>query len=292
MPTNDRTEAVALGKFRWTSSSLISLIGMGSQMARIEGDRVKTFSAADNLNVVNIQALYEHAGRLWIGGERGLALLTDNRFQSLTPDGKEVFTGVSGIVQSANGDLWLNATPGILHIPAVEIERAIKEPAYRVHCERFDALDGLTGQAVQLRPLPTLVESSDGRLWFSTLSGIVQIDPNHLLRNPTPPSVFIRSLDSASRSSLAYRAGQIACSWGRLPMGRYCGPNASDYSHCLLLAGMGEMTVLLMAATAMVLALLFFGLSPGPARGPEYRLERCSIRILSGSPSQPGTCGH
>jgi signal transduction histidine kinase len=33
-------------------------------------------------------------------------------------------------------------------------------------------------------------------LWFSTTQGIVQIDPNHLLRNTIPPSVSIREVDS------------------------------------------------------------------------------------------------
>jgi hypothetical protein len=40
-------------------------------------------------------------------------------------------------------------------------------------------------------------------------------------------------------------------------MGRFRRPYAGNYSICLLLAGVGEMTVLLMAATAMVLALLY-----------------------------------
>jgi signal transduction histidine kinase len=92
--------------------------------------------------------------------------------------------------------LWLNATPGIFRIPAAEIEQAIKEPSYHVHCELFDVLDGLEGKAVQLRPLPTLVESTDGRLWFSTFGSVVQIDPNHFQRNTIAPSVFIRSVDS------------------------------------------------------------------------------------------------
>jgi signal transduction histidine kinase len=171
---------------------------MGSQMARLDGDRVRTYSSKDGLQVVNIQAIYEHNGRVWVGGERGLALLKDNHFQSLTPDGNAEFAGISGIVETAHGDLWLNASPGIFLISAVEIERAVKEPSHRVHYELFDALDGLTAAAVQLRPLPTLVESSDGRLWFSILGGIVQIDPNHLLRNSVPPSVYIRSIESGA----------------------------------------------------------------------------------------------
>lgn len=173
---------------------------MGSKIALLNRDRVKTFSSADGLQVVNIQSICEHAGHIWIGGERGLALYKNNRFQSLTPDGNAGFTGVSGIVETSNGDLWLNATPGIFHIPAAEIERAIKEPFYHVRCDLFGVLDGLTGKAVQLRPLPTEVESSDGRLWFSTTDGVVQIDPDHLLRNALPPSVYIRSVDSGGRT--------------------------------------------------------------------------------------------
>jgi ligand-binding sensor domain-containing protein len=169
---------------------------MGSQIAVIDRDHVKTFTSKDGLEVVNIQTIYEHTGHFWIGGERGLALLNDSRFQSLTPDGNSPFTGISGIAETANGDLWLNATPGIFRIPAAEIEQAIKEPRYHVHCELFDVLDGLEGKAVQLRPLPTLVESTDGRLWFSTFGSVVQIDPNHFQRNTIAPSVFIRSVDS------------------------------------------------------------------------------------------------
>ncbi len=165
-------------------------------MAVIDRGHIKIFSSKDGPKVEFIQALYERAGHLWIGGEHGLALFRDNHFQSFTPDGDAAFNGVSGIVETANGDLWLNATPGIFHISAVEIGRAIKEPSYHVRCDLFGVLDGLNGNAVQLRPLPSEVESSDGLLWFSTNAGIFQINPNHLLRNAVAPSVQIRSLDS------------------------------------------------------------------------------------------------
>jgi signal transduction histidine kinase/ligand-binding sensor domain-containing protein len=196
----------------------------GSKVALLEGDRVQTFSSADGLNVVNAQTIYEHGGHIWIGGEHGLALLIDGHFQSLIADADQVFLGISGIVETANGDLWLNASPGIVHIPAPEIRRITKDPAYRVHCEVFDVLDGLTGTAMQTRPNPTAVASSDGRLWFLTYDGIFQIDPNHLLRNNIPPSVFVRSVSSGG---VTYPSG------GNMPPGttnvhiEYTAPNLS-----------------------------------------------------------------
>jgi signal transduction histidine kinase/ligand-binding sensor domain-containing protein len=196
----------------------------GNKIARVQGDSVQTFSSADGINVVNAQTIYEHAGHIWIGGEHGLALFTDGHFQSLITDTDRVFMGISGIVETANGDLWLNATRGIVHISGSEIMRTTKDPAYRVHCEIFDVLDGLTGTAMQTRPNPTLVASSDGRLWFLTYDGIFQVDPNHLLHNNIPPSVFVRSVNSGG---VTYPSG------GKMPPGttnvhiEYTAPNLS-----------------------------------------------------------------
>jgi signal transduction histidine kinase/ligand-binding sensor domain-containing protein len=169
---------------------------MGSTIAVLDGSTLKTFSSQDGLDVVNIEAIYEHAGHIWIGGEHGLALFQGNYFQSLTADGDIALNGISGIVETSGGDLWLNATPGIIHIPAAEIRRALENPDWHVHGELFDFRDGLPGTATQFAPLPTAVASSDGRLWFRTTSGAVYIDPEHLSRNAIPPPVFVRSLDS------------------------------------------------------------------------------------------------
>ena len=68
-----------------------------------------------------------------------------------------------------------------------------------MHCELFDFRDGLPGTAEQGSPLPSALASSDGRLWFRTTGGAVQIDPEHLSRNAIPPPVFVRSLDSEGR---------------------------------------------------------------------------------------------
>jgi signal transduction histidine kinase/ligand-binding sensor domain-containing protein len=172
---------------------------MGSTIAILDGSTLKTFSPQVGLDVVNIEAIYEHAGHIWVGGERGLAVFRGSRFQSLTADGDIELKGISGIVETAGGDLWLNATPGIIHIPAAEIQRALEKPDRLVHGELFDFRDGLPGTAQQGSPLPSALASSDGRLWFRTTGGAVQIDPEHLSRDAIPPPVFVRSLDSEGR---------------------------------------------------------------------------------------------
>jgi len=192
----------------------------------LDGDHVKKWSGADGPQVTNSQVMAERGGHLWIGGERGLSLFRNNRFQALLADKPDALVAISGIVETSAGDLWLNAEPGMVHISAAEVDRAIADPAYRMHCEYFDVLDGLKGKDSRFRPIPTLVEGTDGRLWFLTVGGIFQIDPNHLLRKTTPLSVIIRSVDSDNQTHEG--AGRVAFAAGTTSVQiRYTAPNLS-----------------------------------------------------------------
>lgn len=168
-------------------------------VAVLDENKVTTFTRENGLQVVSVYAMHERAGHIWIGGERGLALFDGTRFHTLIADGV-AFGGITGIVETAGGDLWLNAAPGIVRVPSEELRRAIQDPSHRVHCEVLTYLDGLVGDAGSFRPVPTAVASSDGRLWIRTTGSLVEIDPAHLSRNTIKPPVFIRSMDSEGKT--------------------------------------------------------------------------------------------
>jgi signal transduction histidine kinase/ligand-binding sensor domain-containing protein len=167
-------------------------------VAMFDGKKVRKFSSQDGLQVIHVQAFFERGEHIWIGGERGLSLFDGSRFRMMAADGL-TFGGITGIVETASGDLWLNAILGVIHVPAAEVRQAIANAGYRVRCEVFDSMDGLQGWASQPRPQPSAVETSDGRLWFLTSGGLFHIDPDHISRNVLPPPVFIRSADSAGK---------------------------------------------------------------------------------------------
>ncbi|HSI59079.1 MAG TPA: two-component regulator propeller domain-containing protein [Ideonella sp.] len=169
-----------------------------------DGARERLFTAAQGLGVGSVLALHARGARVWVGGEFGLARLEGSgdaqAFRPVLGVGGEVFSGLSGIVETAQGDLWMNGGEGISHIAAAELQRALADPAYRVHFERFDFRDGLDGAAVQLRPVPSAVQASDGKLWFATNNSVVWIDPNDVPRNPAPPTVQVRALRADERA--------------------------------------------------------------------------------------------
>ncbi|HTN50174.1 MAG TPA: triple tyrosine motif-containing protein [Burkholderiaceae bacterium] len=164
------------------------------QVAIIDGEKETSFGEKEGVQAGNITAIHARGSAIWIGGEFGLQQYDEGRFHAIQGLDPEALRGISGIVETADGDLWLNGLGGIVHIGRAEIARAIKDPLYRVSSERFDRRAGLPGSPSQVRRMPTAIEGSDGRLWFSVSGGVVWLDPKHRsARLPAPP-VSIQSV--------------------------------------------------------------------------------------------------
>jgi signal transduction histidine kinase/ligand-binding sensor domain-containing protein len=172
----------------------------GNRIARVREKSVDVFGAADGLELGNVLSILPRDDNVWVGGELGFARFDGKHFLSMKPASGPPLKGVSGIVIAGNGDLWLNGMSGISHIARQELERVVRDPTYHVQCETLDYLDGVPGSAVQLRPLPSALETTDGRVWFSMESEAVSIDVAHLDRNTLAPPVTIWSLTSDQKS--------------------------------------------------------------------------------------------
>jgi signal transduction histidine kinase/ligand-binding sensor domain-containing protein len=171
----------------------------GGSVAMLDGERVRAYGTADGLLIGNVMA--NHPGRIghWLGGELGLARLDGERFYSVRSAPELPLDGITGIVETPDGDLWLNARAGIVHIAATELQHSRLDPAYHVHGETLGAFDGVVGSSAMVRPLPTAIEAADGKLWFATTSGIYGIDPARRVHNRIPPPVLTRALAVAGR---------------------------------------------------------------------------------------------
>lgn len=155
------------------------------------GSRV--YGASDGLHVGSIATLRVDGGGILVGGELGYAVLEGNSFKSFTSlPGSSAMTQISGIARARDGNLWLNASRGVIRIaqnaaPSSAMPSAA--PEYRL----YDFNDGLPGVALQSQPAPTLATDSDGRLWVSTNRGIVWANPATMRVNRVAPLVSIRA---------------------------------------------------------------------------------------------------
>lgn len=166
----------------------------GNRIAVIDGEQVHVFGEGDGLQLGNVQSLLADGERVWAGGQKGWAWYDGRSWhRPHMQDGRPI-RGVSGMVRLASGELWLYGSDGISRIPAETVKRLLDQPESPLPYERFDALDGLVGSAEQLSPLPSMAQSTDGRLWFATASEVSSLDPASIARNRRPPPVQVLSL--------------------------------------------------------------------------------------------------
>ncbi len=169
-----------------------------NNLVRVRADSMRLFSGNDGIRVGTVTAILPRDDHLWVGGESGVMRYNGARFVPLAVASGPL-RGVTGIVETAEGDLWFNAVGGVRHVRAAQVQRAMRDPRYIANDERFDFHDGLPGEPPQLRPLPSAIQGTDGRLWFLTTSGVAWLDPAHIRRNPIPPPVEIRALTAGGR---------------------------------------------------------------------------------------------
>jgi hypothetical protein len=160
---------------------------VNSQLAVLDGDQVRRFGPSDGLQVGNITAIYGRGSEIWIRGEFGLERFDQGRSRNIAAVNDEWLRGISGIVETANGDPGLNAISGIFHVRKEEISAALRDSSYRVKGEHFGRREGLPGIPSQVRPLPTAIEGTDGRLWFALRNGMVWLDPAAYSEKRTVP---------------------------------------------------------------------------------------------------------
>jgi ligand-binding sensor domain-containing protein/signal transduction histidine kinase len=172
----------------------------GNRLAVLETGSIRLYTAEDGLTVGIVHAIHVRGPHVWVGGEQGLALLTRGGIRSITGRNGFRFRGTSGVVETPDGEVWLHGAIGITRIPAEEVRRAVEHPGYQVSYELLDFRDGLTGTAAQIRPQPTVIAGTDGRLWFATTVGIAWLDPKAIARNPTPPPIVIRRLTAGNKA--------------------------------------------------------------------------------------------
>lgn len=187
-----------------------------NQVALIEGRTVQRFGPVQGLALGNVLALLVDGDHLWLGGETGLAVLDLKskplQFVPVHLAGSAAgsgLRGISGIVRTSEGELWLHGANGITRIAAADVVRLLAQPEQPVQAEQFNALDGLPGLPGQFRPLNTVQTDSAGRLWFSTASEVASLDPRHIARNALAPSVQITSVRAGGLDYPASMAVQL-----------------------------------------------------------------------------------
>ena len=177
-------------------------VGTTTALARVEGDRLVAVAAGGRPLRADVTALHaDAAGGVWVGtvGE-GLLRLSGDRVERWTRREGLYEDTVAAILDDGAGALWLSGSHGITRVERAQLQevavgrRAVLSPTV------FGTADGMRERECNGGVEPAAWRSSDGRLWFATIRGVVVIDPAHLADRPAPPPARVEEVLVDGRS--------------------------------------------------------------------------------------------
>ncbi|WP_216673624.1 ATP-binding protein, partial [Pyxidicoccus fallax] len=161
------------------------------------------YGASNGLAIGRATTIHATDKNLLVAGESGVARFDGRRFATILESRNPAFGFITGIVDSPDGDLWMNGGRGVVQVKAGDIEKLFSQVEGELNYRLLDWRDGLPGIAMQAGLVPTAVRDQRGRLWFATNRGVAWLDPTTLLKNERPPRTEIQSLRAGDRTYLA-----------------------------------------------------------------------------------------
>jgi ligand-binding sensor domain-containing protein/two-component sensor histidine kinase len=207
-----------------SSDAVASFVEEGGRiLAAVEGLGIQAYDErtleqlpSPGLAIRDADALYrDREGRVWIGGVgSGLHLLPaqgdgGGQVDLSVKDGlfdDEIY----GIAADDRDRLWLASSKGIFSVNRRELLQFAVGRIRSVSSTPFSPLDGL--QTVECKPgvQPVAWRMRDGWLSFSTIRGLIAIDPDHTELKLDPPPVAIESVAVDGRSQSLTTMRQLA----------------------------------------------------------------------------------
>jgi ligand-binding sensor domain-containing protein/signal transduction histidine kinase len=213
--------AVARGAIVALAPEADKYLWVGSEAGGLKRINLSDFSVLTMTNAAlgrAVRALYlEPDGTLWIGtAGHGLARWRDGAFTSFTTRQGLWSDSISQIVEDESGDLWLGCSRGIFRVVKRELNELTAGKITFVHPRVFGSGDGMPAEECSSGFCPAGLRTRAGLICFSTVKGLVLVNPRLLETNIAPPRVLIEevSVDGRPASSEELKDGRLSISSG------------------------------------------------------------------------------
>ena len=163
---------------------------------RCRQDKLEAFHATDALAGQPIYALHSDAsGTLWAGTFRGgLVRFNNGQFSRITAQQGLPADVICQILEDKHGRLWLGTHKGIFSVAKSALNACADGRTNTLDYVAYGEHDGLPALECSDGYQPACWQSADGRLWFTTVRGVVWINPNELTAKSPPPPVLMEEL--------------------------------------------------------------------------------------------------
>ncbi len=204
----------------------------------LENGRLSEF-APEGVPLRDVDALYQGPeGSLWMGTlGNGMLLWKDSKLFHYTVKDGLFDDEVYGIARDAQDRLWMACSKGIFGVSRSDLLRFAAGQIPSFQSSPYSPTDVLRTIECKAGVQPAAWTMRDGTLWFSTIRGLLVIDPKTLLRKLQPPAVVIEEVTVNGQSERPADVNQLGPDQKNIEF-RYTGlsyrlPNRITFRHKL-----------------------------------------------------------
>jgi len=166
----------------------------GGGLSKFRDGKFTHISTREGLAGDRVLAIHEdEQGALWFATRRGLSRFKDGAFFTWT--GAGLLTDfVYSILDDNRGNFWFSSAQGIFRVSKQELRDFAAGKLKRITSVSYSKKDGLRTRAGNLGNQPVAIRTSAGQLLFTSMKGLVAIDPDRLVANASVPPVYIEKV--------------------------------------------------------------------------------------------------
>ncbi|HUA83673.1 MAG TPA: two-component regulator propeller domain-containing protein [Bryobacteraceae bacterium] len=153
----------------------------------------------------------DRTGAIWIGMTgAGLRLIENGKIYAFGMRDGLFDNEIYGLAADGEDRLWMACSKGIFWVPEADLRSYAAGHLRKITSTPYSPTDAL--RVIECKSgvqLPVTV-THDDRVWFSTIRGLIVLDPRHLTRNGPPPPVVIDDVTVNGEREQPARIGKLA----------------------------------------------------------------------------------
>jgi signal transduction histidine kinase/ligand-binding sensor domain-containing protein len=134
-------------------------------------------------------------GSVWVGTlGGGLMRFQNGAFTRITTKQGLPDNSITQLLADEDGNLWGGTYAGIFRAAKGDLKKLAAGAVHEIAWSVFGRFEGLPAQANSGWYQPSCWRSRDGQLWFTTVKGLVAVNPRQVAINRHPPPVVIEEV--------------------------------------------------------------------------------------------------
>jgi len=170
-------------------------------LSKFKDQKFTSYDLKNGLVSNSVISIYADAeDTIWIGTDKGLGRFKAGKFTNYTVKDGLFSNFIYSILEDDLGNLWMSSDQGVFRVSKQSLDALSQGQIKTLTSTSYGIENGMSVTTCSEGNQPGAWKSTDGRLWFATIKGLVTVNPNKLSSNVQPPPVIIERLLSGNQA--------------------------------------------------------------------------------------------